>query len=106
MRPQYSSQPARGLVRAVLVGRVESNAGESREGVRVTVASRTELGLAHSGMSDAFGSFAIRLEDGDWTVRVTMPSGRAYPVRQISVRNGRVIDDREQREVPNLVIYY
>jgi hypothetical protein len=74
--------------------------------VRVSVASRNELGLAHSGMSNAFGGFAIRLEDGDWTVRVTMPSGRVYPVRQISVRNGRVIDDQEAREIPNLIISY
>jgi hypothetical protein len=74
--------------------------------VRVAVSSRTGPGPARSGFSDAFGVFAIRLEDGDWTVRVTMPSGRVYPVRQISVQNGRVIDEEEQREIPNLIISY
>ncbi|MGO9466894.1 MAG: carboxypeptidase-like regulatory domain-containing protein [Isosphaeraceae bacterium] len=93
-------------MRNVLRGQVESDAGESREGVRVTVASRTDLGLSRSGLSNAVGRFAIRLEDGDWNVRVTMPSGRVYTVRQISVRNGRVIDDEEQREIPNLIISY
>jgi hypothetical protein len=106
MRPTYSSQGASSLVQAVLRGRVESDAGESREGVRVTVASKSAIGRFHSGMSDAFGGFAIRLEDGDWTVRVTMPSGRAYAVREISVKDGKVIDSREGREIPNLIISY
>jgi hypothetical protein len=93
-------------MRNVLLGRIESDAGEAREGVRVTVSSRTEPGLARAGESNAFGRFAIRLADGDWTVRVTMPSGRAYDVRQISVQNGRVVDQEEGRDIPNLVISY
>ncbi len=60
MRPTYPSQPAGSLVQAVLRGRVESNVGDVREGVRVTAASRNAFGVAHSGISDAFGGFAIR----------------------------------------------
>jgi len=74
--------------------------------VRVAVVSRTERSLARYGMSDAFGTFAIKLEDGDWSVQVTMPSGRVFSVRQISVTSGRVIDDQEQREIPSLIVSY
>jgi hypothetical protein len=100
MRPVYSS------VQSVLRGRVENDAGDVREGVRITVASRNAPGIAHAGISDAFGVFAIRLEDGDWTVRVTMPSGRMFPIRDISVRDGKVMDNREGREIPNLIITF
>lgn len=94
------------MPRNVLLGRVESEAGEAREGVRVTVSSRTEPGLARIGESNAFGKFAIRVGDGEWTVRVTMPSGRAYAVRQISVQDGRIVDAKEGRDIPNLIISY
>ncbi len=100
--PERSS-PAR---RSVLYGRVETNSGDPREGVRVAAASRTEPRRFRHGLSDAFGSFAIGLEDGDWSVQVTMPSGRVFSVRQISVANGRVVDDQEQRDIPNLIISY
>jgi len=106
MRPKYPAQPESSLVRGILRGRVESDAGDARESVRVTAVSRNPIGLAHSGTSDAFGAFAIRLEDGDWTVRVTMPSGRVYSVREVSVKDGKVIDGREGREIPNLIISY
>ncbi len=102
LRPRYPTQATRN----VLLGRVESDTGESREGVRITVSSRTEPRLARAGVSNAFGRFAIRLDDGDWTVRVTMPSGRMYAVRQITVQDGRVIDNQEGRDVPDLIISY
>jgi hypothetical protein len=102
LRPRYQSQATRN----VLLGRVESDAGEAREGVRVTVSSRNDPGLARAGVSNAFGRFAIRLDEGDWTVRVTMPSGRIYAVRQISVQNGHVVDGDEGRDIPNLIISY
>jgi hypothetical protein len=97
------SSPAK---RSVLNGRVETDSGDVREGVRVAVVSRTDARLFHAGISDALGTFAIGLEDGDWSVQVTMPSGRVYSVRQIAVANGRVIDDREGREIPSLIISY
>jgi hypothetical protein len=102
LRPRYQTQTTRN----VLLGRVESDAGEAREGVRVTVSSRNDPGLTRAGESNAYGRFAIRLADGDWTVRVTMPSGRTYPVRQISVQDGRVVDDAEGRDIPDLIISY
>jgi len=102
LRPRYQTLATRN----VLLGRVESESGEAREGVRVTVSSRTEPGLARAGLSNAFGRFAIRLDDGDWTVRVSMPSGRIYSVRQITVQDGRVVDNDEGRDIPNLIISY
>jgi hypothetical protein len=92
--------------RNVLAGRVETDAGDPREGVRVVISNRNQPGLERTGMSDAFGEFAVRLEDGDWTVRVIMPSGRIYPLRQVNARNGHVVDDSERREIPNLIITY
>jgi Carboxypeptidase regulatory-like domain len=98
--------PERQTRRNVLLGRVETDAGEARDGVQVTVSSRTERGLARSGVSDAFGRFAIRLDDGEWTVRVTMPSGRVYAVKQLTVHNGQIVDDEEGRNVPSLIISF
>jgi len=97
------STPAK---RNVLQGRVETSSGDPREGVRVAVSSRTGRPIHRYGTSDALGSFAIGLEDGDWSVEVTMPSGRVYSVRQFSAANGQIIDDQEGREIPNLIISY
>ncbi len=55
-------------------------------------------------MSDAYGRFAIKLSEGDWTVNVTMPSGRVFPVSQITVSGGKIYDQREGLEVPSLII--
>ncbi len=103
---RYTPERSSPATRSVLYGRVETKSGDPREGVRVAVASRTGRRLSRFGISDAFGGFAIGLEDGDWSVEVTMPSGRVYSVRQISVANGRVVDDQERREIPNLIITY
>jgi len=54
-------------------------------------------------LSDAFGRFAVRLDDGDWTVNVTMPSGRIYPVSRIRVSNGQITDSQGNR-IPSLEI--
>ncbi len=35
-----------------------------------------------------------------------MPSGRMYSVRQVTVQNGRIIDEEEGRDIPNLIISY
>jgi hypothetical protein len=104
LRPAYSLRPA--SLRNVLSGRVETESGEPREEVRVTVSSSADAGIFREALTNAFGQFAVRLRDGNWTVKVTMPSGRVYPVRQISVRDGRIIDNREGRDIPNLVIWY
>lgn len=91
--------------RNVLFGKVESGAaGQPEEEVRVIVASRSNRAIRHEGMTDAYGRFAIKLTEGDWTVNVTMPSGRVYPVSQITVASGRIFDASEGREVPSLII--
>ena len=57
-------------------------------------------------MSNAFGGFAIKVPDGQWSVRVTMPSGNAQTIRDITVTDGRIVDNLEAREVHNLIISY
>ena len=90
--------------RNVLFGRVrERDSGELEEGVRVTLVSRSGIYEDRTALSDAFGRFAVRVPDGDWTVRVAMPSGRVYPVSEITVSNG-LITDSEGRDVPSLTI--
>jgi hypothetical protein len=83
---------------------VQSSAGgQPEEGVRVTVTNQADRTDNKFGFTNAFGRFAIRLDDGDWTVKVTMPSGRVYPVSQIRVSNGQITDPQGQR-VPSLEI--
>lgn len=90
--------------RNVLFGRVrERDSGELEEGVRVTLVNRSGIYEDRTALSDAFGRFAVRVPDGDWTVRVVMPSGRVYPVSEITVSNG-LITDSEGRDVPSLTI--
>jgi hypothetical protein len=91
--------------RNILFGKVESSAGgQPEEEVRVIVSNRSNRAIRHEGMSDAYGRFAIKLSDGDWTVNVTMPSGRVFPVSQITVSGGKIYDQREGLEVPSLII--
>jgi hypothetical protein len=54
-------------------------------------------------LSDAFGRFAVKVPDGDWTVKVTMPSGRVYPVSEITVSRGAITDE-VGRDIPSLTI--
>jgi hypothetical protein len=102
----YSTRALRPERRNILVGRVESSAGEPQGEVPVTVTSRSNRLIHRDGLTNAFGGFAIRLADGEWTVNVTMPSGRVYPVRTVTVSNGKVVDNAEGREVHNLIITY
>jgi hypothetical protein len=88
----------------VLFGRVKArDSNEPEEGVRVTLRNRTNAYADRLALTDAFGRFAVKVPDGDWTVNVTMPSGRAYSVSQIIVSNGLISDDAG-RDVPSLVI--
>jgi hypothetical protein len=105
-RPTYSAQEMRAARRNVLVGRVESEAGEPLGEVPVSVSSRANSSIHHDGLTNAFGGFAIRLTDGEWIVKVTKPSGRVYPVRQISVSSGKITDLQEGREVYNLIVSF
>lgn len=108
LRPIYSTptRAARPQMRNVLLGRVESDNGEPLGEVPVSVTNRDNAAIRKDGMTNAFGNFAIRLTDGEWTVNVRMPSGRVYPVRSITVSNGKVLDNQEGREVRNLIISY
>jgi hypothetical protein len=103
-RPAYSPRTLRPDFRNVLSGIVLSSAaGEPEEGVRVTVTDQSGQFLNKVALTNAFGRFAVRLADGDWTVNVTMPSGRVYPVHQVRVSNGQVTDPQGRR-IPSLEI--
>jgi len=105
LRPVYD--PARmsdAAARNVLFGRVrERISREPEEGVQVLLSNRTGAFDERTAMTDAFGRFAVRLPDGDWTVKVAMPSGRVYAVSEITVSNGLITDD-QGRDVPSLTI--
>ena len=92
--------------RNILFGTVETDDGQPRDEVPITVVNRNNSVIRRTGVSNAFGTFAIRVPDGQWTVRVTMPSGNTQPVRDITVNGGRVVDIREAKEVQNLIISY
>jgi hypothetical protein len=70
------------------------------------VARADNASIRRAGMTNAFGNFAIRLTDGEWTVNVRMPSGRYYAVRSVTVSDGKIVDNQEGREVRNLIISY
>ena len=94
----------RSELRNVLFGRVKSRGtNEPEEGVRVTITSSSNAFEDRVALSDAFGRFAVKVPDGDWVVNVTMPSGRVYPVSEITVSNG-LITDTIGRDIPSLVI--
>ena len=102
-RPAYSStQPVvRTRYPNILIGTVLSIDREPEEGVRVSV--RNATGASKATSTDAFGRFAVRLGDGDWSVDVTMPSGTVYEVSRLRVTDG-VVTDRLGRRVPSLEI--
>jgi hypothetical protein len=104
-KPALSTpRDVRSQYRNVLFGRVKArDTNEPEEGVRVTISNRTNAYADRVALTDAFGRFAVKVPDGDWTVNVTMPSGRAYSVSQITVSNGLISDDIG-RDIPSLVI--
>lgn len=107
LRPIYPiTRTLRPELRNVLVGRVESDSGDPLGEVSVSVSRTDNASIRRAGMTNAFGTFAIRLTDGEWTVNVRMPSGRFYPVRSVTVSNGKIVDNQEGREVRNLIISY
>jgi hypothetical protein len=107
LRPIYPmTRTLRPELRNVLVGRVESDFGDPQGEVSVSVTRADNTSIRRVGMTNAFGTFAIRLTDGEWTVNVRMPSGRLYPVRSVTVSNGKIVDNQEGREVRNLIISY
>jgi len=94
----------RSPVRNILEGKVlSSDTREAEEGVRVIVSSRPGNFVDRVATTDAFGHYAVRLPDGDWTVKVAMPSGRVYPVSQITISGGQITDSYGQ-DIPSLII--
>ena len=65
--------------------------------VRLTVTNRSKIMASFSAAAsaNAFGGFAIRVPDGQWIVKVTMPSGNIQTVRNITVTDGKVMDNLE-----------
>jgi hypothetical protein len=104
-RPAFATtRVLRSEYRNVLFGRVKArDTNEPEEGVRVTISNRTNSYTDRVALTDAFGRFAVKVPDGDWTVNVAMPSGRTYNVSQITVSNGLISDDIG-RDIPSLVI--
>jgi len=93
-----------GRVANILEGKVvSSDTRQAEEGVRITVASRAGTFENRIAMTDAYGRYAVRLPDGDWTVNVEMPSGRVYPVSQITISGGQIVDNFG-RTIPSLTI--
>jgi hypothetical protein len=101
-RPVYGAVPQ--AIRNVLSGRVVSGeTGDLEPGVEVIVSSQTHAFRDRVTTTNAQGRYSLRVPDGDWTVSVVMPSGRAYPVSQITISGGEISDDLGRR-VPSLKI--
>lgn len=93
---------AQGL--GVLEGKVVSGeSGVPESGVRVTLVNRAKTFVDRVLTTDPAGHYAVRLPDGDWTVKVSMPSGKVYAVSQLTVSQGQISDDLG-RDIPTLVI--
>jgi hypothetical protein len=93
-------------MRNILEGKVVSRTTKSaEEGVRIIISSRTGAFEDRVTTTDAYGRYAIHLPDGDWSVKVQMPSGRIYPASggEITVTEGQIRDSLG-RQVPSLII--
>jgi hypothetical protein len=81
--------------RNIIEGKVVSgDGGRPEENVLVTVSNRAGAFVDRTDNTDAYGRYAIRVPDGDWTVKVTMPSGRVYDVYRLTVSGDQITDDR------------
>jgi len=88
----------------ILEGKVvSSDTRQPEEGVRITLSSRLGSFENRVTTTDAYGHYAVRLPDGDWTVNVEMPSGRVYTVSQITISGGQIVDSYG-RGIPSLTI--
>ena len=88
----------------ILEGKViSSETGRGEEGVRVTISNQLQPSNDRQVLTNAYGRYAVRLPDGEWTVNVTMPSGRQYAVSELIVSQGQIHDDLG-REIPSLII--
>jgi hypothetical protein len=96
--------PPRGRISNILEGKVvSSETREAEENVRIILSSRTGAFTDKVALTNAYGRYAVRLPDGDWTVKVAMPSGRVYAVSEITISGGQIVDNLG-REIPSLTI--
>jgi hypothetical protein len=82
---------------------VSGDTGRPEEGVQVVISNRAGSYVDRVALTDALGRYAFSLPDGDWTVKVAMPSGRVYAVSQLTVSGGQ-IHDNLGRDIPSLTI--
>ncbi|MFO0952877.1 MAG: carboxypeptidase regulatory-like domain-containing protein [Isosphaeraceae bacterium] len=82
---------------------IAGDSGRPEEGVKVTLARTDRAGTELVVLSDDAGRYGVRLPDGSWSVRVTMPSGRTYTVSELIVEKGQISDDLG-RPIPTLTI--
>lgn len=100
----FANRPTPRSSESILAGKVVSHeTGSVEEGVRITISNRLQSYPDRVEKTDALGRFAVRLPDGDWSIKVTMPSGRTYAVSNITVSNGKLTDDLG-RDIPSLTI--
>jgi hypothetical protein len=105
-KPVLSTRDLRPLAQNILRGRVVSADTRSPEtGVTVILVDRQGRFSDRTTRTDATGRFALALPEGDWTIVLTMPSGRQLPVEEglVTASAGKV-SDRWGRELSNLVI--
>ena len=88
----------------VLEGRViSSESGQPEDGVTLMIASRSASIGDQQAVTDAAGHYSVRLPDGQWIVRMKMPSGKIYTLSQLVVKSGQINDDLG-RDIPTLNI--
>jgi hypothetical protein len=82
---------------------VSGDTRQAEEGVRIIVSSRAGNFVDRVATTNSQGQYAVKLPEGDWTVKVAMPSGRVYAVSQITISGGQIVDD-SGRDIPSLII--
>ncbi len=88
----------------VLEGRViSSETGQPEDGVTLILANRSGNVADQETITDAAGRYSVRLPDGQWIVRMKMPSGKIYALSQLVVKSGQINDDLG-RDIPTLNI--
>lgn len=75
----------------VLIGVVKDQKGRAQEGVKLVVRSRSTNAAfgERSGVTNAFGQFAIGLPEGDWEVRMPKDNGE-FVSKDITVSGGEI----------------
>ncbi len=91
-RPVYG---AGSDLRNILRGKVVSfDSGRPEESVTVVLSSKTGTFADRTAMTNADGEFKVSLPQGDWVVKVKMPSGSILPVGRdyLTASSGKVTD--------------